>query len=199
MDNQNTVLFEDLIKFMNEKTKSTVTVKSCGQDIEVTPVISMSAFDNCVARIVDMLYDDDGNYVPNLKEFFIRIVLLFAYTNVRFPDDVGNVLSDLYELVYRTTFYNDVMKAASAEQVSEIRSAVDSIVEYHNQNNMDKVNKQISILSDGIENLGSQLVNVFGNLSDDDVKKLLSAIENNQIDEGKLMRAYANDVLTKVE
>jgi hypothetical protein len=199
MENKNVVLYEDLVKHMNEKTKSTVTIKSCGQDIEVTPVISMYTFDNCVARIVDMLYDNEGNYIPNLKDFFIRIVLLFAYTNVKFPNDVEDILEDLYDLVYKTSFFHDVIKVANAEQVAAINAAVDAAVKYKNTSNVDKVNRQIAVLSEELDNLGKQFTSMLDGVSEDDVKKLMSAIENNAVDENKLMQAYKEEVLMKAE
>lgn len=193
MDNKNAISCEELINYMNEKTKSAVTIKSCGQDIDVRTVLPIDVFDECVNRIVEMLYDEVGNYMPNLKDFFIKVVILFAYTNVKFPSDFDDLVADIYDLVYRTSFYNDVVKVINQEQYKAMLEAVEIKINHINDNNIEKVNRQIAALTTGIENLGKQFSEVLGDISEDDVNKLLSAIENNTIDEGKLMKAYMNE------
>ena len=190
MENKSVISCEELIKYMNEKTKSAVTIKSCGQDIDVTTTLSITAFNECVNRIVEMLYDENGSYIPNLKDFFIRVVILFAYTNVQFPSDFEEMMDEIYNLVYRTSFYNDVIKVINKDQYDALLAAIDTEVEYINNNNINRINQQISNLASGLETLGSQFTNMFGDVSEEDVNKLISAIENNAIDEKKLMEAY---------
>lgn len=193
MENKNVISCKDLIKFMNEKNKNTVIIKSCGQDIEVTPVLPLDVYSNCVDRIVEMLYDESGNYMPEFKDFFIRIVILFAYTNVDFPDDFDEIFRDLYELVYTTKLYDDVYKVVDKRQYETILEAVNSRIEYNNNNNISRVNHELVMMVDGLKSIGKQMQDIVGSISEEDVQNLMSAINNSSIDEEKLMKAYINN------
>lgn len=190
MENKNVVSCEDLINFMKEKTKSAVTIKSCGQDINVLPVLTLEQFNLFVQRVVEMLYDDDGTYNPAMKDFAIRINTVFAYTNVTLPEDLDEFMEDIYELLYKTSFYDDVCKAADKDQYSALISSIEEVVKYRNENSIDRVNKQIAMLSTNIESLGEQFANIIGDVSEGDIQKLLNAIDNNTIDEGKLIKEF---------
>ena len=189
-ENKTTISCEDLINFMNEENKTHKTIKSCGQNIDVTTVLSLEVFDAFVSNAVDMLYNEAGEYIPNLKDFVIRICTVFAYTNVAFPKDFDEVVREMFELMYGTNFYDAVVKVIDQGQYNAFLDAIDESIEYRNNTNIDRVNRQIESLANGIETLGEQFAGMLGDVSEEDVKKLISAVENNQIDEEKLIRAY---------
>ena len=190
MENKNAVSCEDLINFMKEKTKSAVTIKSCGQDINVMPVLSLEQFNMFVGHSVEMMYDDNNNFDPAMRDLAIRINTVFRYTNVTLPEDLEDYMEDIYELLYKTSFYDDVCKVIDKNQYTALINAINESVDYRNANAIDKVNNQIAILSNDIQALGEQFANVIGDVSNEDVQKLLNAIENNTIDEGKLIKEF---------
>lgn len=192
-EEKTTILVENIIKAMNEEPKSRKSIKVCGQNIEVETILSLDVFDTFVTQAVDMLYSPDGEYIPNLKDFIIRICTVFAYTNVAFPNDFEEVARDLWKLMYGTNFFDLVLKAVDNGQYNAFLHAIESAVEYRNNNNIDRVNRQINELASGVNNLGEQLTDMFGNISQDDIDKLISAVENDKIDESKLIKAYVGE------
>ena len=74
--------YEDLIKKMNEKNTGTKTIKALGENIEVTPVLTISEYESLVNRIINLVFDEGGNYLPAMEDFAIRLFTVLSYTFV---------------------------------------------------------------------------------------------------------------------
>lgn len=188
-----TISYGDLIKKMNEKTAATKSIKLLGENIDIKPTLSMDEFDSVLDSMVGLIYGGSGDYNAAAKDFVVRLCTVFAYTGVHMPDDISEELNGLYDLMYGTEFYDLVCKSINQAQYSALLGALEDEIDKRNNSNIEKVNKQVNALSEMIVGLGEQFKNALGDISEEDVNKLIAAIENNTIDEGKLVKAYSEN------
>ena len=190
-NNESAVSYHDLIIKMEEKKTAAKSIKLLGENIEVKTVLSLTEFDSALSNMVTLMYDENGEYNPGAKDFVVRLCTVFAYTGVMMPEDLNAELGGLYDLMYGTNFYDDVVRVIDSDQYAALLSAFEDETGYRNQSNIDRVTRQVDELAAMIEGLGEQFRGIIGDVSEEDVQKLIGAIENNQIDEGKLVKALA--------
>lgn len=194
MANKVEVSYEGLINTMKEKMETvTKTIKVLGENIEVKPVLTLEEYDTTLNRMVSLIFGSDDSYNAAAVDFVIRLCTVFAYTGVTMPDDIGENIDSLYDLMYGTDFYELVKKNINQDQYQSLLNAFREEVDYRNKSKIERVERRIDELSQIIENLGAQFADMMGDLSQEDVERLVAAIENNQLDESKLLKAYAEE------
>ena len=194
MANKVEVSYEGLINTMKEKMETvTKTIKVLGENIEVKPVLTLEEYDTTLSRMVSLIFGSDDSYNAAAVDFVIRLCTVFAYTGVTMPDDIGENIDSLYDLMYGTDFYELVKKNINQDQYQSLLNAFREEVDYRNKSKIERVERRIDELSQIIENLGAQFADMMGDLSQEDVERLVAAIENNQLDERKLLKAYAEE------
>lgn len=126
MTDKKVISYGDLINYMNTKTLNMKTIKTCGEAVDVTTVLSINKFETLIENIVDSVFDGDGNYLPEARDFFTRLYIVFAYTSVDIPTDLEDMSDDLYMLLYSTDFYDQISQAINPAQLEAVLYAVDS-------------------------------------------------------------------------
>ncbi len=189
-ENKSNISYEVLIEKMNEKTTATKTIKVLGENIEVKQFLTAKEFDELFARIIALIYTD-GEYNPAVRDFVIRICTVFAYTSVEFPSNIEEYFADLYMLMYNTNFYDSVVNAIDDAQYSSLLNAVSEMIRYRNNTDISRVNSRIEQLIAMIEGIGGQFNDMLAGVSEEDINKLINAIQDGGIDEKKLVMAYA--------
>ena len=123
--------------------------------------------------------------MPEVFDMLLRAGTIGEYSNVRLPKEVGH----MGRILYGSDLYETVWRHISREQHDAVTDAVWERI--NARNNMNKVlfENEIQRAVDGIQSLGEQLAQLFGEVSADDIKALVSAIGEGGIDEGKLVQA----------
>ena len=194
MDNKSVVSCYDLIKNMNEKTINTKTIKTCGETIEVTQVISIDKFEELVSRIVAMCFNEDDEYLPEARDFVTRLGIVFAYTDVTFPESLSDIIGDLYMLMYSTDFYDSVKKAADSAQLEEVLTAVDYRIGAKVKENTSFVGIAKKFLSD----VTTQFNNVFSEGNMEMLGEFVDKIGSGDIDADKILEMFADKLVSDV-
>jgi len=190
-DNKTNISYDDLIMNMNDKTNITIkTIKVLGENIDVKTVLTMEEFEHALNGMLRLIFTEDGEYNAFIKDFAVRICTVFAYTGVIIPEDFTSEADDLYKLMYCTNFYDAVTGVINKTQYDVLLNALDEEINKQNYSNIDRVNRKVAELTSMIETLGKQFEDIIGDVSEEDVNKLLSAIENVNIDEKKLVEAF---------
>lgn len=172
------------------KTQDTTTVEFNGLEINVKRILPFYDMIRFVRSVVDGCFkDDDGSYIPEVKNFLIRIYVLAYYSNINLPQNVEKQ----YEFAYTTGLFETVIGHIEPAQFADICDAIDENIEYIVESNNKEMQSQIVSVQNMIKELGEQLNGLFDGVGNEDINSIFGAIADRGIDEEKLMRAYINN------
>ena len=101
-------------------------------------------------------------------------------------------LSERYAAIYNSDIVDAVLNHIEGRQFGEIINAIESKISNMAQMNVQMVYAQMNRLNQEFENLTSSMENMFAGVSTDDVAKLINAVSSGDIDEGKVVQAFAS-------
>lgn len=144
-------------------------------------------------NVADYCFLDGGEYIPELKEFFIRRELIDAATNIELPED----LSECYELIMNAGLgawvdetFNEYLQVY-ADQMPYLRDAIQDKIDYMAESGLAVLRSRMDALIYAIEGLCEQSEQMFGGISPEDTKKLIASADSlGNIDEEKLVKAF---------
>lgn len=187
-ENKTTISYEDLITKMNEKNTGTKTIKVLGENIEVKPLLSMDEFEILVDRIVETVFNDNGDYMPVGEDFAIRLFTVMMYTGVIIPNDLGPVMNDLYNLMYETDFYDQVVKVIDDSQYSALMNAVHKTVREKNVKN----NSIAHVMKEFMTKAYDKLSEVLSEENIEAINSFVGEFENGNIGTESIVNAFAD-------
>lgn len=98
-----------------------------------------------VSRIINNSVDDNGFYNPMRVKMYMTLEIVYAYTNLSFTEKMKEDPFKLYDIFISTNIFNDVIKAISEKDWSDIQESVWSTI----KNIYDYKNSVMGIL-DGV-------------------------------------------------
>lgn len=194
-ESNTTISYEDLINKMNEKNTGTKTIKVLGENIEVKPLLSMDEFEILVDRIVETVFNDNGDYVPVGEDFAIRLFTVMMYTGVIIPDDLSPVMDDLYNLMYETEFYDQVVKVIDDAQYSALLNAVHKTIREKNVKN----NSVVHVMKEFMTKAYDKLSEVLSEENIEALNSLVGEFENGNIGTESIVNAFADKLYQSQE
>ena len=158
------------------------------RDVEITVKHRLDFEDmiRFVDKAVKLCFSEDGEYMPEIKDFVIRSNVLELYANFTLPANIEKQ----YELVYACDAYKDIMGAIDMQQFNVMLEAIDDKIDNIAQANIEAINKQMNELCADFEALQDKLASLFAGVDSDAIKQLVGAMSNGAIDETKLINAY---------
>lgn len=206
------------------KTKNTITVKQIkdiahelsnripdrkitysigGENIDIGVKSKLTVYEmlNLVDSVCTSVVDGvDGNYRPEMKDYFLRLAVIDAYTNISLPKGI----EDCYSLVYGTDIFERI--TASEEnptmwyaqdyadavinmaQYKAMIEAIDNKIEY-----MEAKTLKHSKMDDVMDSLETMLKDSSANLNDVNIKEFVNKISSmTKVDEKALAEALIN-------
>lgn len=162
-------------------------------EFEIAEFVPFEVAKLIVQKVSEACFSSNGEYQPEMKDFAMRLFTILGYTNVSIPTvDTQDLesLNDIYKILYLSDLYEIILGNINWPQFEEITRAIDEKINYLKSANIDGIKKEIDKAMSGISGISDSLEKVFDNISSDDIEKIASAIENNKIDESKLVAAY---------
>ena len=188
MSDNKMISIASMDKIVNDVEES-VTINFHGEELVVKkflPFVDMIKFVN---EVVEGCFDDDnGAYLPEAKTFLAQINTVSYYSNVRLPDDPKHK----YDILNKTDLVEVIANAVDRTQYQAIIRSIEEKINYRVAMNEQAFNSRMNATITTIEALVDSIKDSFDGVTPDDVRKLISAINNNSIDEGKLVEAFAN-------
>ena len=175
-------------KAVKETANTQTNVEWNGLDIIIKHTIGIRDMLRFVEGVFQSCFSDDGEYIPEVRDFAIKSCLLKYYTNISLPSNVER----RYDLIYSSDITEVVLEYVNEAQLSEIVKASDARIKHTANANIEALNKQMRDLYSTFENLQTNIEEIFSGINADDVKGLVSAVSNGGIDEGKIIDAYFN-------
>lgn len=145
----------------------------------------MVTFVNVVA---DGVFTEDGEYMPEGGDFAERCALLELYANFRLPTNVEKRYALVYSDVMSDAVHT-IMENIDEAQYEAIMNAVYAKRNYRIRTDIRTAEKKVDALIQTIDELGRQINDVFGGMSEDEMKGIFSSLAKG-VDEGKIMEAY---------
>ena len=181
------ITVEDLYKVVEDVCMPVAYLNWNGLELAVKRNILLEDVIEFVTSVTSLCFEEETNrYMPEVKDFGIRAYLIDYYTNVDLPEDTG----EKYSLLYETDLVQTVLNSIDMQQFNDIVRSIEESVSYIAKSNIDAVMKQIQEVSNLIEKFGSVFQESFGDLSQEDLAKVIGSITENDIDEEKLIQAY---------
>lgn len=185
MAKEKMISIEKMDEILNDYFPEETTVDFHGEELVIQKMIGPDELFDLVRQIADGCFLPDGTYAPEVFDLLLRAGIVTEYSNVRLPQNVDH----MNRILYGTDLYDTVVAHISAGQYN---AAYDAVWERINaRNNMNKAlfENEIQRAVSGIQSLGDQMAQLFGEVSADDIKALVGAIGENGIDEEKLVQA----------
>lgn len=179
------ISIEKMDEIMKDYFPETETVDFHGQELVITKVIAPEEMFDLVRQIADGCFSPDGTYMPEVFDMLLRAGTIGEYSNVRLPKEVGH----MGRILYGSDLYDTVCRHISREQHDAVVDAVWERINARNNMNKALFENEIQKAVAGIQGLGDQLAQLFGEVSADDIKALVGAIGEGGIDEEKLVQA----------
>lgn len=174
-------------KIVDESYVPSNSIEWHGIELIIKRTLSFSEMMTFVNKVVQTCFsEEDGTYLPEVRDFMINSCVLEMYGNFAIPSNIEH----LYSLIYCSDAVQTVLGNVNRFQFDEIVDAIDRKIEYLAQSHIDTITKQAEALYASVENLQQQLADVFSGVKAEDMKKMIGAISNSQIDEEKLVAAY---------
>lgn len=176
-------------KTMKETYTPTESFDWHGIEVTVKKTLSLKEMLSFVDSVVKSCFAENTNaYLPEIKEFAIKVCILEKYANFTMPNNVESQ----YALIYQTDVVERVMSYINRQQYCEVRAAINAKANNIAQANIEAVNKQMNELYNSFDNLQTQLSGLFEGVNNDDIRAVAGALANGGLDEEKLVSAYMN-------
>lgn len=128
---------------------------------------------------------ENGEYIPEARDFWIRYETLNEYTNIA----VGNDASRIYSLLYCTDIYDKVVSRIDKAQYDSVMSSVEKRIEYQAQGMISAAVRQVNEVVNGLSGLEENMAKMFEGVEPGDMKAVVSAISENGLDANSLVDA----------
>ena len=162
------------IKLNAPGTISTNTIRHHGEDIKIKEFLTFEEMLSMVNNCVEGSFDIDGEYFPELTDFYIKKETIDIYTNV----DLGVDPIETYALIYQTDIFEVVVNEINRVQFEEIKRAIDRKIVHLLRTNEKAHNKEFEDMTTLFQTVGKRFESTFKDLNLDELSKALDKISN---------------------
>lgn len=176
-------LFDKIAKvhFQNEDT-----IQWHEAEVRVKRTLSLTEMLGFVDEVVGSCFHDQMGYMPEVKDFAIKSNILTRYANFSMPDN----LEHRYQMVYGTDAVDAVCSAIDTVQLQEIVNSINSKIRFLCDSKANLIQERINSVLETMEEMRDNTKDIFGGLSQDDLKALMGAITEHGLSEQKIVEAY---------
>lgn len=157
-------------------------------DVEVKmrrslPFTEVLAF---VDDVVQSCFQRNGAYVPEVLDFAIKSNIISKYTNVSMPDN----LEHRYAILYNSDLVDFVCQHINMQQLQEMVNSINRKLTYMCDTNTVSVQNRLNDLISAFETMQEKTEAMFGDVTPDDMTRLVGAIGDGALTEEKIVEAY---------
>lgn len=164
----------------------TETVEWNDLTVEIKRTLDVKEAFELVKSVVDSSFLDDGTYIPEATDFAMRANVISYYSNIELPSK----MDAQYRLVYALPIYELVCSAINHNQLTSICDAVERRIDMLCDTDIMETRAKINQLFDALEKLEKHIEGIFGGVGSDDIAKIAGAINDDTIDEAKIVEAF---------
>lgn len=173
-------------KIAKEHFKNEDVIQWHEAEVRVKRTLSLTAMLEFVDDVVGSCFHDGMGYMPEVKDFAIKSNILTRYANFSMPDN----LEHRYQMVYGTDAVDAVCAVIDTMQLQEIVNSINSKIHFLCDSKANLIQERINSVLETMEEMRDNTKDIFGGLSQDDLKALMSAITEHGLSEQKIVEAY---------
>lgn len=152
-----------------------------GVDIVIRKAIGLQESIEFVHQVVNGCFsDNEGDYMPELKDFAIRACLIEKYTNIRLPESSAK----MYDMLYKTDLCSFVCGYISAEQFTSMVDAINDKLDYMANAGI----KKLEQIAGAMDTLSKEYEEMFAGITPEEIKAVTDATADG-VDEEKIVNA----------
>lgn len=180
-----TIGFEKIEEIMNDYFPVVNYVEWNGTEIEVHSHIPYVLAREIVRKVADACFNDDGEYAPEVMGLAFRICVVESYTNIAMKEDP----EWQNRLMYGTNLWDVVTAAISDDQLGMMEQSINRRIKARLDTNRAEFEHGVNEVINGMQQLSEQFNSMMAGVEPDDLKRMIQAIGENGIDEGKIVQA----------
>lgn len=136
--------------------------------------------------VVQSCFQRNGAYVPEVLDFAIKSNIISKYTNVSMPDN----LEHRYAILYNSDLVDFVCQHINMQQLQEMVNSINRKLAYMCDTNTVSVQNRLNDLISAFETMQEKTEAMFGDVTPDDMTRLVGAIGDGALTEEKIVEAY---------
>ena len=169
-------------EYIDDNYNNTVVETIDGVDVEIKRHLRLAEMISFVNSVVEGCFqnNEEGNtttFEPELKDMIIRSELVTRYTNVELPKNY----SDQYDFLYETDIVRVIVDTINKNEFNNMLEAIDLKISNEAEARVNILQKQIETIYSAIDNISNQLIDVFGELTPDDMKAFLKSFNEESL------------------
>lgn len=145
--------------------------------IEVKKNLSLPEAVAFVSNVVQLCFAENGEYMPELKDFGIRLNVIARYTNIELDDSTGNV----YDVLYGNDLFETVLSEIDNGQLKSIVYGIDQRIKLTNDMNAVSFNNNMAKLQEQMMNFIDKFEDLFSGISKEDLEMIAKAVGGDDI------------------
>lgn len=186
---RNRISINKLEKAVSKDYEPVIVARWRELDIEVSRALSFEQMLSFVKSVVDLCFDSEEGYLPEVKDFAVKRAIIENYTNVALPQNVQKC----YEVIYSSDIVQFIEQYIDEDQFFGMMNAVDEKIKYKVRNNIDKTNKMINDATAKLEDMERDIERVLAGVDGDSVGKMINAIASGTLDKDALAEAIVKE------
>lgn len=191
MANKNVISSKKMMDVVraNKKEYGVTTVDWNGMRVIIKRLIPLDDMVSMVENVVNSCFQGPENiFMPQYMDFAIRSNVIDLYTNIALPDNYD----DQYEIAYGTDIVETILANIDSSQFKDILRSINHKVDKKIDERVSMVDIGLSEAISKVNAIAEEVSKLFGDVTNEDIKKVVSAITSGKIDEQKLMAAYTD-------
>lgn len=182
---------KDFIEKNKTDYSNVVNCQYAGIQFKVKRIIPFTDMITFVDNVSRGCFDyETGEYYPEARDYGFKVSVFEMYTDIELPEDS----SERYAFIYgddNLFFY--VISRINKGQFDAIQDSIEERINNTLSVNVSNVNRQLNDLHTQLTNIANGFASVLGDVSGEDIKKILSGISKGRLDEEKLMKAWIDN------
>ena len=183
------VSYEAFNEYVMDNFAPTKVIEIGGTSVEVRNHLSPAKLIDFVENVAMNCFQDDDEYIPELKDFLIRINIINLYTNIELPED----MDQKYDFLYGSDIIHTIVGNINPNEFNSILTAIDAKISSVDNANIASYKEKIDEVYNIVEGMSSQIENAFSSISDDTIKDMstvFASMANGELNRETFTRAF---------
>ena len=170
--------FEKICK-MNTADNLKEIAFDIGDDKSVTIIVKrVLSFKNrimFVSEVVDNCFDDNGEFIPAVKDIAFKVAILKYFTNITLPENP----SKTYNLIIHSDIFSQIECAIDENEYYELCNEVDGAITYRKENAIASQKAELLKISNTMNAMTEHYTKLFEDVNIQEFMEKVSDFNNN--------------------
>lgn len=132
------------------------------------------------------LSEESSDYIPEARDFSIRVNAFEYYTNLSLPSDINKK----YDFVYGSDIFDIILENIDMSQFNQIMKSIDERIRYAVGMRISDVHREVNEMYAVLENLQAQFEDMFKGINPDELSGFINSVSGMNITEEGLVNAF---------